>query len=223
MKLSFKIMLYNFFIRPFVAFVLKPVNIARFGITTDQATTLQGVHDDFIIKFDAYANPSTHDPDTIAEVNISYLDCVKISESIKKQISSNTTVTLIPEERRLLDIPVPAPRRNHVKVPDIEPAVVCVSKSYLSMGFIALNPEAPFKKGKPKDVASVGIKMAVVAAGAPAPNPKDYVIQNPEKNIEFEMIFTADQLGKTVYIICYYLNNRGEAGKDGMPFSATII
>ena len=91
------------------------------------------------------------------------------------------------------------------------------------MRFIAFDPTNPFKRGKPKDVAAIGIKTAITEAGAPAPGIKDYQVQNPENLTEFEMLFTSYQVGKTFYIICYYLNARNEAGKDGLPYSVTII
>ena len=223
MILSIKIMLYNFFLRIFVPYCQDPINVTRFGISPDQAASLQDESKTFFFNFDLYVDPNSYSTPVVNDTNTSYLACFQVSESIKNQIKSNTTIKLSGVERWILDIPVPVPHRSHVKVPDIEPAVVCVLKASLLMKFIAFNPTNPFKKGKPTDVSSIGIKIAYTDAGAPPPNLKDYITQIPEKNIEFEMLFTSDQVGKTLYIICYYLNNRNEAGKDGLPYSVTII
>ena len=216
-------MVYNYFFQFFVPFVQKPENILRFGITPDQSDSLAFGLPDFGEKFKLYVDPHEYSTPVVNDMTVSYLSCLKTSDSIRKQIKSNPLIKLTGIERWILDIPTPAPYRAHVKVPDIQPAVVCVFQSAMFMKFVAFDPSAPFKRGKPKDVSSIGIKICIVDKGAPAPDIKDYINQTPEKNIEFEMLFTADQVGKTLYIICFYLNNRNEAGKDGLPFSVTII
>ena len=223
MILSVKILLYKLFLDFFVAFVLLPANIIRFGITPDQSDSLTSESDDFYKKFKFYVDPNEYSTPVVNDMTVSYLKCLITTDSIRKQIRSNVSIIISGVERWILDIPTPAPFRSHVKVPDIQPAVVCVFQSSMLMKFVAFDPSAPFKRGKPKDVNSIGIKTCIVAKGAPAPDIKDYINQTPEKNIEFEMLFTADQVGKTLYIICYYLNNRNEAGKDGLAYSVTII
>ena len=223
MLLSVKIMLYNFFLRAFVPYVLIPANKVKFGITPDQVTNLGESLTDFTDNFDLYSDPETHDTPVINDMNVSYESCFLLTEGIRKQIKSNSTIVLSGLDRRMLNIPVPPPRRSHVKVPDIKPVVVCVFKTELLMKFIVFDPNNPFRKAKPPGVASIGVKVAITAAGAPAPGIKDYVVKTPENSTEFEMLFTADQVGKTFYIICYYLNARNEEGKDGLPYSVTII
>ena len=91
------------------------------------------------------------------------------------------------------------------------------------MRFIAFDPTT-LSGGKSRKMwRQQELKTAITEAGTPAPGIKCYVIQNPENLTEFEMLFTSDQVGKTFYIICYYLNARNEAGKDGLPYSVTII
>ena len=223
MILSVKIMLYNFFIRAFVPFVLIPANKLRFGITPDQETSLNNHLLKFTTNFDLYTDPAKHSEPVINDTNVAYQNAMTVVEGVRKQIKSNSTVELSGLDLVILNIPVSTPRRNHVNVPDKEPVVVCVMKSPLLMRFIAFDPTNPFKRAKPADVEAIGIKTAIVPTGSLPPNIKDYVIQTPENNTEFEILFNSAQVGQTFYIICYYLNNRNEAGKDGLPFSITII
>jgi len=39
----------------------------------------------------------------------------------------------------------------------------------------------------------------------------------------FEVLFTAGQVGKVAYIVAFYINSRGEAGNDSMPYIITIV
>ena len=91
------------------------------------------------------------------------------------------------------------------------------------MKLIAVSTENPFKKGKEKGIAAVGLKMAIVDPGSRPPTSADYVRQEDETTTDFEMLFTAAQAGKVVYIIAFYLNSRNQAGPDSIPYIITII
>ena len=216
-------MVYKFFLDAFVTLVTLPANIIRFGITPSLSSDLTTNQTAFNTNFGLYVDPTTHSTPVVNDMNVSYMDCYRITEGIRRQIKANTTVVLTGLERLILAIPTPPPPRRHVATPDIEPVVVCVFKTELMLRFIAFDPTNPFRRAKPKDVSAIGIKTVIVNAGAPTPGIKDYIIQNPENLTEFEMLFTSDQVGKTLYIICYYLNGRNEPGKDGPVYSVTII
>ena len=76
---------------------------------------------------------------------------------------------------------------------------------------------------KPKGVSYLGLKIAITDAGAPAPKPEDYVRQENETVTDFEMLFTSSQVGKTLYIIGFYINSKNQAGKDGIHCIVTIV
>lgn len=223
MILSFRILLYNFFLAIFVPFVLKPANRIRFGVTPDQATNLTSALAIFTACFGLYVDPNSYSTPIVNDMNVAYFNCFQLTEAIRKQIKNNLLITLSGIERLILSIPVPVPRRNNVSVPDIQPVGVCILKASLLMRFICFDPTNPFRRAKPPGAFSIGYKTVIVPTGSPAPNIKDYIAQNPEKNTEFEVLFTSPQVGETLYIICYYISNRGEVGKDGPVYSVVII
>ena len=102
----------------------------------------------------------------------------------------------------------------------MSPALACIFQSPLMLTFIAINPLLPFKKAKP---FNIGLKMAITDAGAPPPKPEAYIRQENETTTEFEMLFTSDQVGKTCYLIGFYIDAKGVAGKDGIPCVVTIV
>ena len=223
MNLSNLILRYNFFLIAFAAYINRTGMAAALGISTAQKTELNDNVTDFNEKLILYSSPATHNPGSVNDMNTVYKTCSTLTERFKKQIKANSDVVLTGPDRINLDIPVEKPRRGRIPVPDIRPAVLCINISSLLMSFISFDPTNPFKRAKPKDVASIGVKIAVVEEGSPEPAPEEYVKQDPEKQTEFELLFTTDQVGKRLYIICYYLNNRGEAGPDSLPFSVVII
>jgi hypothetical protein len=222
MTLSSKLMMFNFFILAFGPFVLLPLNVIRFGITPDQVTALTAMLADWKIKFGAYSDPNTWNTNSINDVNTLYLAFFKLTEGIKKQISANTTVVLLNLERIILDIKSPTARRSHVKVPDFSPVMICIEKLSMMMKIIAMNPVNPFDRKKPDGADSIGYRIAITDAGVIA-KPENYVTQVPETSTEFELLFTLDQVGKTVWIIAFYINARGEVGADGFAYSTTIL
>jgi hypothetical protein len=175
---------------------------------------------DFMVP---YVAPDTNNSGSVNDMNTSYKGCFQLRESYVAQLSASTTVVLTGRDRMNLDIPVPAPRRSVIPVPDFGPAVFCVSKRDLLMNMIACNPANPFKRAKPAGAYSIGMKMVIVKAGNPPPVLGDYILQPSVKSTEFELLFTSPDIGSTVYLICFYINNRGEKGPDSMPVSMVII
>ena len=223
MILSNTILQFNF---SFVAFTTY-MNISgvstRLGISAAQKTDMNDRSVDFNDKLLLYTAPDTHTTGSINDMNVAYKDCYALVEAFKKQIKSNNSVVLTGTDRDNLDMPEDKPRRGHIPAPSMSPAVLCVKISPLTMQFIAFDTTNPFRKAKPNDVGSIVIKMAIVGVGAPPPIETDYIKLDPVKQTEFELLFTAGQAGKMVYVICYYLNPRGEAGPESLPCSVKII
>jgi len=223
MNLSNLILQFNFYFIAFAAYINRTGVAARLGISTAQKTDMNDKAVTFNDNLLLYAAPDTHNSGSVNDMNVSYAECYALVEAFKKQIKANTSVVLTGADRINLGMPEDKPHRSRVPVPTITPAVLCVKISPLAMKFIAFDTTNPFKKGKPTDVGSVGVKMAIVGVGAPPPIETDYIKLDPVKQTEFELLFTAGQAGKMVYVICYYLNPRGEAGPESLPCSVKII
>ena len=221
MKLNIKILLYNFFFKAFVDYIV--ANQAALQILDGQVTKLQDLYKDWSLKFTAYVFPGTFGTPTISDINGAFNICFPYTESIKTIIKNNLLVILSGIDRRFLGIAKTTVRRGVIPVPTSSPTISLLSRIHLAMKFIALDPLFPSKKKKPTDVFSIGYKIAYVKMGSPPPALGDYVNQIPVNTTSFEMLFTSDQVGYTLYIIGYYLNARNEAGPDGAPFNIDII
>ena len=86
-----------------------------------------------------------------------------------------------------------------------------------------MNPDHLFKRAKGDGIDAIGFKIAVTEAGAPPPHLESYIRQEDETSTEFEMLFTSGQVGKTLYIIGFYINSKGQVGADGIPCMVTIV
>ncbi len=223
MNLSNVILQFNFYFIAFANYLNRTSIAPRMGISSTQRTDMNTALADYATKITTYSSPDTHNSGTTNDMIISFKDAYLLVESYKTQIESNSIVVLTGTDRNNLGIAVPVSRRSRIPVPTIRPAVLCVFITNLMMKFICFDPTNPFRRAKPKDVWSIGVKIAITGVDSPEPRLEEYQKLDPEKNTEFEMLFTADQVGKKLYIICYYLNNRGEAGPDSLPFSVTII
>ena len=223
MILSNTILTFNFTFNAFVDYLNISGFRARLGFSIpqlDAINLLRTSFNDFLIP---YVAPDTNNEGSVSDMNGSYKVCSQLRESYVAQIAASTTVVLTGRDRMNLDIPMPSTRKAKIEVPDFGPAIFCVSKRELLMNMIACNPTNPFKRAKPPGAYSIGMKMVIVKAGNPPPNPEDYILQPSVKSTEFELLFTTPDVGSTVYLICFYINNRGEFGPDSMPVSVVII
>ena len=220
--LSFKILRYNFFVNSFIPYVTTPDAIIRYGITPVQLSALQ----DFLKKwnndFANYVNPLSTGKIVIDTQNGDYQKGFILTQSIRSMIKNNTTITLSSEERVVCEISKLGSSGTS-GVPKYSPSIACMVQSSLSLMFLAINPALMHSAAKPPGIAAIGFKIAITDAGAPIPPPEAYARQENETSTYFEMLFTSGQVGKTLYIIGFYINGKGVAGKDGIPCVVTIV
>ncbi len=221
MTLSFKILRYNFFVNSFIPYVTSPAGIIRYGLTTIQVDALNAFLKQWNNDFGNYVDPLSTSHIVVDTQNGDYASGFTLTQSIRNLISGNTTITLSSEEKAVCEIDKSRSTGSKV-IPKSSPSLACIIQSSLSLIFLAINPILMHSAGKPKGVSAIGLKIAITAAGAPAPMPGDYIRQENETTTDFEILFTSDQVGKTLYIIGFYLNGKGEAGKDGIPCIVTI-
>jgi hypothetical protein len=220
--LSLRILIYNIFVNVFIPFVVQPAVVTRFGISATQVTALNNFLTDWNLKYAAYISPLTYGRVAINAIHLAFLKGYPLTQSIRTKIKTDTTITLTSEEMEICDIKAPDTSRTPSKIPKSSPALACFMISYLLMRFVVIDPLLLFKKAKPKGIVFIGYRTAITDAGAPAPKPEDYKDQEAVTETQFEMVFTADQIGKTLYIIAYYMNSKMEAGPDGIPVMVTI-
>ncbi len=220
--LSFKILRYNFFVNSFIPYVTTPDAILRYGLTDLQVAALNEFLKKWNDDFANYVNPLASSKIVIDTQNGDYQTGFTLTQSIRSLIKNNTTITLSSEERVVCEISKPGSSGTS-GVPKYSPSIACMVQSSLSLFFLAINPALMHSGAKPPGIAAIGFKIAITDAGAPIPPPEAYVRQENETSTYFEMLFTSAQVGKTLYIIGFYINGKGVAGKDGIPCVVTIV
>jgi len=221
--LSFKILRYNFFVNAFVTYLVLPANVTRFSLSAATVTALNNFLSDWNTKFAAYVSPLTNGRNTVDAINAAYISGFSLTQSIRGIIKNLTGITLTSEERTILNIKRPDAAHSPSGVPKNAPCLTCISLTSLVAKILALNTDNLYKKGRPHGIALYGIKMAIVNAGDPPPADRDYQRQEDETITDFDMLFTSADVGKTAYVIAFYINTRNEAGPDSMPYIFTII
>jgi hypothetical protein len=214
-------MQYHWFLKSFSNYI--NTNYVRLGISSDQKDAIVLLWTNWVPKMNAYTDPNTYGSISITDINALYIATKFITTGVQGQVSSNPSVTLSGADYANLGIAKPKAHRTHVPAVRFAPIVTCISNTTLMPVFFAFNPSMPTKKKKPKDVAAIGVKIAFVGAGDPPPAAAAYVTQDSEGNTEFEMIVTADKVGKEMWIICFYISPTGEAGPDSAPFMVVIV
>ena len=223
LTLSFKILRYNFFVNSFIPYVTTPDAILRYGLTTVQVDALNAFLKKWNSDFGNYVDPLSTSHIVVDTQNGDYASGFTLTQSVRSLIKNNTTITLSSEERAVCEILKPSTSGNSAGIPKYSPALASYAQSSLSLLFSAINPALIHSGAKPKGVSYLGLKIAITDAGAPAPKPEDYVRQENETVTDFEMLFTSSQVGKTLYIIGFYINSKNQAGKDGIPCIVTIV
>jgi len=221
MLLSKKILDYHFFFKAFTAYI--EIHFLELGITLEQKDAIVDAWDAWVLVFDDYVNPNEHNEISIGDVNSLYVTDHEMTEGVKTQISSNPSIELSGLDYVNLDIPRPKKPRTHVPAKDYAPTVSLISNPHLTPKFFAMDPTRPAKKGKPKDVAFIGLKICFTDVAATPPDADAYRIQRPEGNTIFEVICTGDKVGKRLWVICFYLSPTNEAGPDSAPFPIIIV
>jgi hypothetical protein len=206
-----------------IPFAITSEGILRYGFTTIQVTAMTDFLLDWNAKLKSYVDPLTHGKITVDAINGVYQSGFILITSIKNQVKNNTTITLSSQEKAIFGLYKPLLPSGGKGLPKSSPSITCVLQAYLSMTLVALDPLNIFKRAKPPGISYLGFKTAITEAGAPAPKLTDYARQENETETVFEMLFTADQIGKTFYIIGFYINGKGEAGKDSIPYIITIM
>ncbi len=223
MTLSFKILRYNYFVNSFISFIFTPAGILRYGWTPLQVSTGTDFMDLWNKHMDAYVGPLSNGHASVDAINADYLTGFTMTQGFRSQISGNSTITLTSDELLICNLKKASTGGSTTGIPKTSPALACYATSSLVLNFAAMNPAHLFKRAKGDGNDAIGLKMAITDAGAPPPKPEAYIRQEDETNTEFEMLFTSDQVGKTVYLIGFYINAKGVAGKDGLPCVVTIV
>jgi hypothetical protein len=221
MKLSIKIMNYNFFVRAFIPYVTTAGGIARYGLSTLVVTALTDFLVDWIAKFDAYADPLTNSTATTTDVNEAYLVGFPLTEGVRANIKGNTTITLSGVERIVLNLKKPSNRRGHVLPQKTGPSFICIGNVDGSYTMIASDTLNPRVFGKP-DGNDIGLKIAFTKVGDALAGPDDFHRMPDETTAEFELIVSAANNGKLMSLKGTYINARGEEGDDGVVFMMVV-
>ncbi len=222
-NLSFKILTYNVFINNFIPFITSPTNVARFGFTATQVTAFTALLTSWNTKYADYINPLNFGSSTVIDaINTAYRAAFVVTQAARTQIVSNTTIVLTSAEKSMCNIKDRDNTRTPSGIPKNAPTLACIVIGMMMMRFAALNPLLPFKKAKPDYAHLIGVKIAVTGSGAAAPPDSAYVRLADETDTIFETLFTSDQIGKIAYVKVFYINSRGEAGPDSIPYIVTI-
>jgi hypothetical protein len=221
MKFLIAILQFHFFLKEFVAYAV--ANQADLNLSDEQITNLEFRWTGWLTKINAYTNPITFGPGTKSDIVGAYNDDSLYVGGIQGQIKSNPSVTLNGTARLALNIPADKPRRGHVPVSIIRPLVTFLKKLSMEIEIFVVDPGAPTRKAKPKDVYSIGTKQVITAPDAAEPKPEAYIMQLPEKKTIFTKYFTSDQVGQKLWMKAFYISPTGEAGPDGDVFSTIIM
>jgi len=222
MVLSNKILQFNYVLKAFVAYIV--IHYEDLGISEDQKDEIEPLWPAWGPFIDAYSNPNEHNEITIGNMNLVYVEDKRIVDGVKLQIKSNPSIELSPVDYANLDIPKPKKKRTNVPVLNYAPVVSCVRNTHLLPVYFAADPNHPAKHAKPEDADAIGVKICYTEATVTAaPELDDYRIQQQEGKTEFELPQTAGNVGKKLWVICFYLSPTGEAGPDSEPCFIIIV
>ena len=157
-------------------------------------------------------------------MNTTYADDKRIMDGVQLQIKSNPSIELTTVDYANLDIPKPKTTKSRVPAVNFAPVVSCIRNTHLLPVFFAADPNRPAKSAKPPTVGAVGVKICYTEATVTAPPElDDYRVQQQEGRTEFELPQTAGNVGKKLWVICFYLSPTGEAGPDSEPCFIIIV
>jgi len=223
---SNEIILYNFFFFYFMQYLNTGTNAARLGILAPQLLVLNNMLAAWTIKFNLYMDPGTHGEITTNDINNLYTIDFRYTEDTKKQIKNTVGLVLSGADRKYTGIKEEAVRRNNIPAPKQKIGVVLSGSSHLSNTFNAFDLDNPTKRGKPDDVAKIGVKMLTRPVPDPSlpPPPKptlDDLNTMPSSGaMKIVQSFTDLQVGMEGFFAVCFMNEKGEEGvwSEIIPF-----
>jgi hypothetical protein len=225
MRISQRYSLYNNEVNSFVSYMSKPGNATRLKVSAEQLSEIQNLLADWQPKFAAYMNPDTHNDISVAAINNAYKKVHPVLQSLKKQLKSNKSISLIALDYGELYIHQNKPRRAHIPRPFNCPTNEVLLQHHLVVKIFSRNPDdlRNNRRKLPDDVAKIGRKLAIVNSDVWQPAPELYQYLDTIGYSRYVLKFDPEDVGKCGWLITWYINPRGEAGPPSEPCHFYII
>jgi hypothetical protein len=221
MKLSDAILLCHRLLNEFKTHFV--ANDVRLRASTAELGKLNTLVTDWNATFLKYVNTAQHTEGVVYDMQQLYDKVPPFLEKIRERIRNDVSVELTGADYASLGIKQRRHKRVHVEVYKTAPLVSASGHMHLSVLFTITDPANLKRRRKPDDVRCIGFKMAIVDANVESPKASDYKTLNPKGTTRYRHIFSPEDVGKKVFLIAYYMNNRGEAGVESKPASTFII
>ncbi len=165
-------------------------------------------------EFNGYISPLTQ---YLSDISTQYATCFEFLAGLRTRLKSDTRIKLNTGDKEFLQINDNTKSVGKIPVTGFAPSLACIFQTIRMVRFFAFDPTHPHKKKKPEGAGFIGIMIAYINQGEPAPKPDDYRRQLPEKKSIFEIAYSADKAKMILYIKVYYVSPTGEAGKESKP------
>jgi len=223
---SIEIVLYNIYLTYLVQYLSTGGNAARLGVSTTQMTALTNMLTAWTVKYNLYIDPGTHSEITTGDINTLYDTDSAYTDALKQQIKNVLNLVLTTADYKYTQINKDAARRGSIPVPEQECEVGLRSSSHLKNIFTVSDVDNPTKRGKPVDVARIGVKIlvrAVTTPAAPDPTLDDLLRVADSGSMKIIQNWLDTQVGFEGFISTCFLNEKGEEGDWSEITPFTII
>ena len=191
----------------------------RLEVPAAVVQNLQKDYDLWRANYEAYTDPNRQTTPVVLQTGTLYHDINDYLKQFKQNIKHDMNITLTDADYENLYIHRNKAHRGHIPIPAMAPQVDLLESHHLTNTFEITNPNPPNQnhRGRPKDVAHIGRKLALVSAGSPAPKESDYKNLVQTTRSIFQINFPPEDEGKEGYLVAWYVNHRGEAGPVSKP------
>lgn len=192
-----------------------------YGLTLEQASTYQSLHNAFAAAYDVTRNPSTRTPTSIVVKRDAKAALKRDARSLARIVQAfpGTTDTM----RAELGLTIPDADPTPIPPPAHAPEIDVVSAVMRTVRLRLLDAEAIDRRGKPAGVAGA-LVFSFVGTLPPPPEETDrWTLEANTTRTTLEVQFPADvPNGSTAWFTAHWYNPRGEAGPMSPPISAQI-
>ena len=200
----------------FVDYVM--ANAEEMGISSAQATSLQGQRTDWGVKYPASTTKQAQANAAVQAKNDCRSGYEELIRSFVGIIQSSPTVT--DAQRQALGITVRATTRTATGAPTSRPVATIDTSQRLRHTINFSDEMTPTSRAKPDGVQGCEIWMKV---GDPAPaGPNDVHYLALDTRTPYTVEFEASDASKAAHYMLRWINTRGETGPWSHTVSATI-
>lgn len=200
-----------------------PTNSERLQIPADVVTEISDKTNAWVAEYAKYLDPNTRTRGVIRDVTELYESTLSFMNKFQQDLKNDTSITLTGPDRQAMQVHTDKTTRTPVPVQADAPNITQVSIAHMKNIFQTSYPDtAGESHHRMPAYNSLLVKAAFLPDGQP-PTEGDYTHITSSGRSKFTLRAPeGTAVGSKGYVVCAYMNSRGELGPFSVPLEFLV-